>query len=79
MELTKNKKRATRRKRNLIAKELKTNKTFSPKVEGLRKKSKRKNLSVKDVERFIDEYWNAEETESRALSIHGEQSQRSEE
>lgn len=57
MELTKNKKRAARRKRNFIAKSLIEDKQFRPKVIGPKKK--RHKLNVKDV---LDEL--IEESES---------------
>jgi len=44
---TKSKKRAMRRKRNLIAKELRTNKLYSPKTIEL--KRVRKKLSVREI------------------------------
>ena len=50
----KSKKRAARRKRNLVARELRTNKAYVPKVVGLVKHKRPKKVSVKDVERFLD-------------------------
>lgn len=44
--------RAAQRKRNLLAKELRTNKVFKPKrVED---KKKRENINVREIDRFID-------------------------
>jgi hypothetical protein len=51
-ELQKNRKRAVRRKRNLIAKDLRMNKLYAPKVVEL--KRVRKRLSVREV---YDEDW----------------------
>lgn len=47
----KTKKRAMRRKRNHIAKELKTNKLYAPKR--IEPKRKRKRVTVKEVEDFL--------------------------
>lgn len=52
-DLTKNKRRGTRRKRNLIAKELRENKLFKPKV--VEKKRTRKRIRVLEVEQFLEE------------------------
>lgn len=52
-ELQKNKKRAQRRKRNLLAKELRENKLYRPKVVEL--KRKRKKVSVRQIEQLIEE------------------------
>lgn len=51
----KNKKRAKRRKRNLVAKELRTNKAYVPKVVGLVKHKRPKKVTIKEVEKFLDE------------------------
>ena len=59
-ELTKNRKRAVRRKRNLIAKELRTNKLYAPKVVEPRRK--RYKLSVREVYNE-DEGWDFQEIE----------------
>lgn len=50
---TKNKRRATRRKRNFVAKELRENKAFRPKV--IEKKRTRKNIRVQEVEQWLEE------------------------
>ena len=59
MDLTKNKKRAMRRKRNMIAKSLEE-KQFRPKV--ITKGPKRTKISVKEIEEFL-----AEESETGPL------------
>ena len=38
----------------MVAKELRTNKAYVPKVVGLVKHKRPKKVSVKDVERFLD-------------------------
>lgn len=59
-EIVKDKRRAQRRKRNLIARELKMNKALLPKVVEPKKK-KRKKLRVKEIEEYLAEA--AEDTE----------------
>lgn len=49
----KNKRRATRRKRNFVAKELRENKAFRPKV--VEKKRTRKQIRVQEVEQWMEE------------------------
>lgn len=53
-DLVKNKKRAIRRKRNALAKEVKMNKLYVPKR--IEPKRKRKKVTVKEIEEFMDRY-----------------------
>lgn len=50
---TKNKRRAMRRKRNFIAKELRQDKQYRPRV--VEKKRTRKNIRVQEVEQWLEE------------------------
>ena len=45
-----------RRKRNFIAKELKENKLYAPKV--VEKKRTRKNIRVQEIDRLMEDYDN---------------------
>ncbi len=75
-ELTKNRKRAVRRKRNLIAKELRTNKLYAPKV--VEPKRKRYKINVRDIDEYdldidghdlrVKNAWNDWEQEQRELA-----------
>lgn len=50
----KNKRRAMRRKRNLIAREVKMNKAYHPKV--ISPKRRRQKVTIKQVEDFLANY-----------------------
>ena len=54
MDFTKNKKRAQRRKRNVIAKEVKLNKQYRPRVIETKGRNDRK-ISIKDAYKHLDE------------------------
>lgn len=45
--------RAAQRKRNLLAKELRTNKIFKPKR--VDDKKKRENINIREIDKYIDE------------------------
>ena len=51
-DIVKNKKRALRRRRNMIAKDLKENKLYRPKVVEL--KRKRAKVTVRQVEQLLE-------------------------
>jgi hypothetical protein len=52
-ELSKNKKRALRRKRDVIAKHMKENKIYHEKV--VEKKRTRRRLRVQEIDRYLEE------------------------
>lgn len=58
-ELVKDKRRAMRRKRNFVAKQLREDKQFRPKV--VEKKRTRKSLRVQDVEQYLEEETNEDQ------------------